>query len=1033
MRFLKHTIIIILLISSLLLASVIIPFSHAEITLDGTLGPGGPLAGPDYVISDDAGSLHGSNLFHSFGEFSVLTGESATFTGPNSIENVIGRVTGGTSSFIDGLLRCTILDAHLFLFNPSGVMFGPNAALDINGSFHVSTADFIRLLDNGIFYADPAQNSVLTVAPPSSFGFLNNNPSGISIERSTLQVPEGETLSVIGGDIEIRGGNLRAGSGQITLASVASQGEVILNMSDRTADLNISTFERLGEIDIAQDGELTVSGATPGSIYIRGGNLVLDSSNIFSYGWSASGNIDIYLSEDFTLTNNSQIASDLYYGSGQAGDILLEVGSLKISDGSLITSHAGSDNIGQGGNITIRAAESVSISSGSNDNFVQSYISSSTFGNGDGGTISISTPTLIIEDNAGIFAVAYMGFDFFGNVVGGGRGGDIFLDVGSLIITNAGISSQTGAMTTGHAGNITITATDSVSLFDNSAIRTETWGSGNGGTISISTPELTMDRSGILAGVGWMYASGDAGDILLDVGRLTLTNVSQIRTSTKGDGQGGDVVVTATDSIFISGHIIEDNQMYISAIISNSFGSGKGGSISLSAPNLMIDNNGGVSAQSSLDGDSGDILVQAGSLTLTDGAQIDTSSFSSGQGGDVSVTANESISINGTTNDTFPTGFFSNGLGSGDAGTISVSTPTLLMDNGAIQAGTIGDGAGGGILVEAGTLTLTGGANINTTSWSTGQGGSVVVNATESVSISGTYSEGFYGAALSGIYSQARGSGNAGTIAISTPVLSITDSGAISGSTFGDGQGGSIMVTAPDLISISDENSGLYSNASGSGSGGDIEAQTRQLELTEGAFITARSTGNGNAGSITMNISDTFLSKNSFVTTEAENADGGNIYMNTRSMVYLLDSEITSSVGGGPETVGGNITIDPEYVILDKSSVIANAYEGKGGNIQISADTFLTDPDSVVSASSALGIHGTVDIRAPVINLSGILAPLPKGFLSAAELLLEPCEARLKGGKYSSFIVCGRDGLPIQPHGLLPSPLYLEGKWEEEN
>jgi len=230
---------ILLIISSLLFLIVIIPISHAEITLDGTLGPSGSLPGPDYVISDDLGSLHGSNLFHSFGEFSVLTGESATFTGPDMIENVIGRVTGGNSSFIDGLLSCTILDANLFLLNPSGVMFGPNATLDVNGSFHVSTADFIRLSDNGVFYADPAQTSVLTIAPPSAFGFLGDNPAGISIEGSLLQVTEGKTISVVGGDIEIIGGTLRAGSGRINIASVASSGEV-------SQDMNIASFERLG-------------------------------------------------------------------------------------------------------------------------------------------------------------------------------------------------------------------------------------------------------------------------------------------------------------------------------------------------------------------------------------------------------------------------------------------------------------------------------------------------------------------------------------------------------------------------------------------------------------------------------------------------------------------------------------------------------------------------------------------------------------------------------------------------------------------
>ena len=338
---------ILLLISSLLFLIVMIPISHAEITLDGTLGPSGSLPGPDYVISDDLGSLHGSNLFHSFGEFSVLTDESATFTGPDIIENVIGRVTGSNSSFIDGLLSCTILDANLFLLNPSGVMFGPNATLDVNGSFHVSTADFIRLSDNGIFYADPAQNSVLTVAPPSAFGFLGDNPSSISIEGSLLQVPEGKTLSIIGGDISINNGTLYAPGGRINLASVASQGEVTLEASG----LGVDTFESLGtinishssdehiEIDDTEIGNIDVSGTPGGTVYIRGGHFTLDGGYVFSdtYGDTDSdGGIDIRIREDVSLINGSWITANPF-GSGNGGDIYMDVGTLSMMDGGGIS------------------------------------------------------------------------------------------------------------------------------------------------------------------------------------------------------------------------------------------------------------------------------------------------------------------------------------------------------------------------------------------------------------------------------------------------------------------------------------------------------------------------------------------------------------------------------------------------------------------------------------------------------------------------------------------------------------------------
>ena len=99
------------------------------------------------------------------------------------------------------MLRSEIAGANLYLLNPSGVLFGPNASLDVSGSFHVSTADFLRFADGAKFSANLGQESVLTVAPPAAFGFLGNNPAPITIQGSTLQVPGGKALSVVGGDM----------------------------------------------------------------------------------------------------------------------------------------------------------------------------------------------------------------------------------------------------------------------------------------------------------------------------------------------------------------------------------------------------------------------------------------------------------------------------------------------------------------------------------------------------------------------------------------------------------------------------------------------------------------------------------------------------------------------------------------------------------------------------------------------------------------------------------------------------------------
>ena len=182
-----------LLISAFLICSFMLNYCHAQVTTDitsdGTMGTTVTQSGNTYNITD--GTLKTNNLFHSFGLFSVGEGDTASFNGPAGIANILSRVTGGLRSDIYGTLKSTIAGANLFLFNPYGVVFGPNARLNVTGSFHVSTADYLQLGggDGVQFNAIPGpQDALLTSAPVTAFGFLGDNPAKISINQSTLEV-----------------------------------------------------------------------------------------------------------------------------------------------------------------------------------------------------------------------------------------------------------------------------------------------------------------------------------------------------------------------------------------------------------------------------------------------------------------------------------------------------------------------------------------------------------------------------------------------------------------------------------------------------------------------------------------------------------------------------------------------------------------------------------------------------------------------------------------------------------------------------
>ncbi|MBF0615141.1 MAG: filamentous hemagglutinin N-terminal domain-containing protein [Magnetococcales bacterium] len=329
-------------LAALLIGSMASTSWAGAIAYDGSLAArGGAAAGNltsangAFTIPQSSGVTAGQNLFHSFNNFSLTSGETALFTGAN-VNNVISRVTGGSPSSIDGTIRSAIPGANFYFLNPSGVMFGPNASLDISGSFHVSTADYLKLGDRDRFYVSTTPTSSFVSATPTAFGFLGNTPGWIRVEGSGsaakevegimgLKVLDGKTLSLIGGDITItsaQGANdivfesrLQAPRGYINLASMGGAGEVILLDSTLESDM-----EQTGGVITANgsnyagiiSGKITVIGE---SINMENFYLKSDFDGSFNLVPSADGaglililspkGIDIKINGDFYLKNSS--------------------------------------------------------------------------------------------------------------------------------------------------------------------------------------------------------------------------------------------------------------------------------------------------------------------------------------------------------------------------------------------------------------------------------------------------------------------------------------------------------------------------------------------------------------------------------------------------------------------------------------------------------------------------------------------------------------------------------------------------------
>lgn len=410
------------------------------IIIDGTIGSKNykELQGPNYQIHAEFGEIKGNNLFHSFQTFNVHNSEQATFYGPDNIQNIISRVTGSEHSWIDGGIQSMIPDADVFLFNPNGVVFGPNVHLDVQGSFHVSTCDTIGFSDQTEFKSTTT-SSVLTSASPVSFGFIDNNFAQIHIQgkghtfaqsehdlQPSLALKNGKTLSLIAGEIVLGDGTVNAANndplgtiisdkGRVNIVSVASTGEVIF----QNDGLDVSSFEKMGNITLSDH---SIISASSGQIYIYGDHLKMKTSFI---------NAGQYRSGDNTIEGFA------------GGRIDIHVKQLSMLDGSGIYIETYSTK--NSGDINIHA-ENIILKGSYNDHKLCKITTS-----------SVSPEVMDAFDSTNEPDISITNDQPFGNA------GNINIYTGNLSLSD-GASIKASAFSNGNGGNILINETETVDI-----------------------------------------------------------------------------------------------------------------------------------------------------------------------------------------------------------------------------------------------------------------------------------------------------------------------------------------------------------------------------------------------------------------------------------------------------------------------------------------------------------------------------------------------------------------------------------------
>jgi filamentous hemagglutinin family protein len=568
--------------------------TFAEIVLDGTLGPAIALQGPDFDIRADLGQQYGGNLFHSFKLFNLNTQEIATFSGPNSVKNIISRVTGGRS-IIDGQLRSNIPQADLYLINPNGFVFGENAQLDLQASLHISTATQLHLGDSGVFDTRHPENSILVTAPPSAFGFLDKNPASIDIQGSTLVTQTGQTLSLLGGELKINDGRLRAISGRINLAAVTYDEQ--FNMT--TDILSVRNPATLGKISIENGSRVDIGKQGAGDIYIRGNQFFLDDSGIIANSEidKNRGLIAIEVNE-LHMTNLADIGSRAL-GPGQGGEIFIKVlGQASLSGDSQISSssHGTKAGAGDAGNISL-SVERLDL--------FDSTISTSTMGPGRGGNITIQA-----TEEINLFSTEF-----------------------SSAIQARSESQEVEPQNAGHAGRIKMSAKNLSLIGQNSTIDNSTKGAGQGGSISLDIAEQLRltDQALILAD---SKGVGNAGSIYINTTFLDMNNGTISTAADKADG--GNIIVNARSQLNMT------NNSLLSATVSG--GQGNGGNLAISNPHFFKLQQSAIKANAN-EGNGGLVLLISGHHAIKSDDSLITASSEKGVAGEVKIDNIDNVDI----------------------------------------------------------------------------------------------------------------------------------------------------------------------------------------------------------------------------------------------------------------------------------------------------------------------------------------------------------------------------------------------------
>jgi len=1009
------------------------PTAQAQAIIeDGTLGAESSVVTRDVLIrgilSDriDGGAQRGSNLFHSFEQFNIDAGRGAYFANPTGVEAIFSRVTGGNPSNILGRLG-VLGSADLYFLNPNGILFGPAASLDLQGSFLATTASAFQFGNAGFFSATApeAPSSLLTVNPSALF--FNQVAAGPIVNRSVtpispgstflvgLRVPNGQSLTLLGGDVQVEGGRLSAFGGRIDLGAVAAGGTVQLNPN---GSLVFPDSVGRGDVSFTNSAILDVLLGDKGDINVTARNIsVLGDSEL-----------------------QAGLASTLGAEGNRAGDLRLNAtGTVRIADDSLVRNRVNEDAIGNAGNVEIVASQLEVLGN--------AQISTSTLGQGNAGNVILTVGDRILLDGGDIFSgVGSETLDLDDRLQF--QGGNIQITTGSLVLTNgAQLLANTSGQ--GSAGNIVIRAREDVTIQGRSPTdstlpsaafsRVNDRAIGRGGNIDIQARNLfVLDGARLIAGTLGQGNSGDiiinatgqvrfagtgptgqtsvaftntegnaignGGDIRITAASIELADGAQLLASTDGQGNAGSILLRATGDVTVRGRA--PNNVLPSAASSRVGvdGNGRGGNIDIQSRNLFVLDGARLFAGTLGRGDSGDILINATGLVRFAGnssngqtsvAFTNVENDSIGRGGNISIAAETVEFLDGAQ-------LVASTEGQGDAGSVTIRATGDVTFRGRSsnnqfpsavfsRVGADGRGRGGNIDIRSRNLFVLDGARLFSGTLGEGDSGDIIINATGRVRFAGTSPTGQVSVAFTN--SEGSAIGNGGNINLTANVLEMADGAQLVASTSAQGNAGNVVIRVGDRILLNGAGTAIFSRINADSlalddsiqlQGGTIDIRTGSLSVLNGAQLLSNTNGQGDAGDVVIRASgdvlfqglsaDQQLASAIFSRVDAgATGSGGSIDIQARNLFVLDGARLFSGTLGKGNS--GDILIHatgqvrfagtgPNGQVSVAFSNVEGGGVGNGGDIRISANGLeLADGAQLVASTRAQGNAGNVILR----------------------------------------------------------------------